>query len=102
MRCAGNVHNAARSIYGFGAQGLMFDLKNTKHLVLYGRNIIESLHRRSFGAAALALQPTRSPGGIMKAVTVQPGVAGSVRFEEVPEPDESTGSILVEAVAVGI
>jgi glucose 1-dehydrogenase len=40
--------------------------------------------------------------GIMKAVTVQPGVAGSVRFEEVPEPDESTGSILVEAVAVGI
>ena len=38
----------------------------------------------------------------MKAVTVQPGVAGSVRFEEVPEPDERTGSILVEAVAVGI
>ena len=38
----------------------------------------------------------------MKAVTVQPGVAGSVRFEDVPEPDEHTGSILVEAVAVGI
>ena len=38
----------------------------------------------------------------MKAVTVQPGVAESVRYEEVPEPDESTGSILVEAVAVGI
>ena len=38
----------------------------------------------------------------MKAVTVEPGVAGSVRYEEVPEPDESTGSILVEAVAVGI
>jgi threonine dehydrogenase-like Zn-dependent dehydrogenase len=38
----------------------------------------------------------------MKAVTVQPMVEGSVRFEEVPEPDESTGSILVEAVAVGV
>jgi threonine dehydrogenase-like Zn-dependent dehydrogenase len=38
----------------------------------------------------------------MKAVTVQPGVANSVRFEEVPEPDGSTGSISVEAVAVGI
>ena len=38
----------------------------------------------------------------MKAVTVQPGVTGSVRFEEVPEPDENTGSILVEAVAVGV
>ncbi len=38
----------------------------------------------------------------MKAVTVQPGVSDSVRFEEVPEPDQSTGSVLVEAVAVGI
>ena len=38
----------------------------------------------------------------MKAVTVQPGVAGSARYEEVPEPDERSGSILVEAVAVGI
>ncbi len=38
----------------------------------------------------------------MKAVTVQPLVAGSVRYEEVPEPDLKDGSILVEAVAVGI
>ena len=38
----------------------------------------------------------------MKAVSVAPGVAGSVRYEDVPEPDQSTGSILVEAVAVGI
>ena len=38
----------------------------------------------------------------MKAVTVQPGRSGSVRYEEVPEPDESAGSVLVQAVAVGI
>lgn len=38
----------------------------------------------------------------MKAVTVRPGVAGSVRYEEVPEPDERAGSILVEAIAVGV
>jgi len=38
----------------------------------------------------------------VKAVSVAPGVAGSVRYEDVPEPDQSTGSILVEAVAVGI
>ena len=31
------------SIYGFSHEGILFDLKNTKHLVLYGRNIIESL-----------------------------------------------------------
>jgi len=41
--CAGNVHNAARSIYGLSHAGLVFDLKNTKHLVLYGRNLVESL-----------------------------------------------------------
>lgn len=38
----------------------------------------------------------------MRAVTVQPRVAGSVHVEDVPEPDASTGSVLVEAIAVGI
>jgi threonine dehydrogenase-like Zn-dependent dehydrogenase len=38
----------------------------------------------------------------MMAVTVEPGVEGSVRYEDVEEPDEGTGSVLVEAVAVGI
>ncbi|MGI8449027.1 MAG: alcohol dehydrogenase catalytic domain-containing protein, partial [Streptosporangiaceae bacterium] len=38
----------------------------------------------------------------MKAVTVTPGTAGSVRLEEVPEPDAALGSVLVEALAVGI
>jgi threonine dehydrogenase-like Zn-dependent dehydrogenase len=38
----------------------------------------------------------------MKAVTVTPGTAGSVRLEEVPEPDAALGSVLVEALAAGI
>jgi glucose 1-dehydrogenase len=38
----------------------------------------------------------------MKAVTVAPGMAGSVGLEEVPEPDASLGSVVVEALAVGI
>ena len=41
--CAGNGHNAGMSIYGFAVAGLLIDLKNTKHVVLYGRNILESL-----------------------------------------------------------
>ena len=41
--CNGNAHNAGRSIMGFGPMGLILDLKNTKHLVLYGRNVVESL-----------------------------------------------------------
>jgi glucose 1-dehydrogenase len=38
----------------------------------------------------------------MKAITVAPLVAGSARFEEVSEPDPRDGSVLVEAVAVGV
>lgn len=38
----------------------------------------------------------------MKAVTVTPGTAGSVRLEDVPEPDAALGSVVVEALATGI
>ena len=38
----------------------------------------------------------------MKAVTVAPGAPDSIRYEEVPEADELSGSVLVEAQAVGI
>ncbi len=38
----------------------------------------------------------------MKAITVEPHVPGSARLEEVPEPDPRDGSVLVEAVAVGV
>ncbi len=38
----------------------------------------------------------------MKAITVEPKKQGSVRFEDIPEPDIQTGSVLVEAIAVGV
>src|SRR5512137_2188932 len=38
----------------------------------------------------------------MKAITVEPKKLGSVRFEDVPEPDIQNGSVLVEAIAVGV
>jgi glucose 1-dehydrogenase len=38
----------------------------------------------------------------MRAVTVAPGTAGSLRVEEVPEPGPALGSVLVESLAVGI
>jgi threonine dehydrogenase-like Zn-dependent dehydrogenase len=38
----------------------------------------------------------------MKAITVEPHKPGSARLEEVPEPDIRDGSVLVEAVAVGV
>jgi threonine dehydrogenase-like Zn-dependent dehydrogenase len=38
----------------------------------------------------------------MKAVTVEPGKPGSAQLEQVAEPDPRNGSVLVEAVAVGV
>jgi glucose 1-dehydrogenase len=38
----------------------------------------------------------------MKAITVEPKKAGSARLEEIQEPDIRNGSVLVEAVAVGV
>jgi glucose 1-dehydrogenase len=38
----------------------------------------------------------------MKAITVEPGKPGTVRWEEVAEPDARAGSILVEGVAAGV
>ncbi|MFO1429944.1 MAG: glucose 1-dehydrogenase [Candidatus Competibacteraceae bacterium] len=38
----------------------------------------------------------------MKAITVEPKKAGSAQLEDIPEPDIHNGSVLVEAVAVGV
>lgn len=38
----------------------------------------------------------------MKAITVTPKEPGSAKFEDVPEPDVHQGSVLVEAIAVGV
>jgi glucose 1-dehydrogenase len=38
----------------------------------------------------------------MDAVTVVPGQAGSIRLEDVPEPDPALGTVLVDALGVGV
>lgn len=38
----------------------------------------------------------------MKAITVEPMVGASARLEDIPEPDGREGSVLVEAIAVGV
>ncbi len=38
----------------------------------------------------------------MKAITVEPKKAGSAGLENIPEPDARYGSVLVEAIAVGV
>jgi glucose 1-dehydrogenase len=38
----------------------------------------------------------------MKVITVKPGKPGTVRYEDIPEPDERGGSGLVEAIAAAV
>ena len=38
----------------------------------------------------------------MRAITIEPRKPGTARLEEIPEPDPQEGSVLVEAVAVGV
>jgi glucose 1-dehydrogenase len=38
----------------------------------------------------------------MKAITVEPGKAGTARLQDIAEPHSNEGSVLVEAVAVGV
>ena len=38
----------------------------------------------------------------MKAVTVEPHRRDTARLEDIPEPDPTQGSVLVEAIAVGV
>jgi D-arabinose 1-dehydrogenase-like Zn-dependent alcohol dehydrogenase len=38
----------------------------------------------------------------MKAITVEPKKAGSTELENISEPDVRNGSLLVEAIAVGV
>ena len=38
----------------------------------------------------------------MRALTVRPGERGSARIEDLPEPPESDGGLLVRTIAVGV
>ena len=41
--CGRNVHHAAKSVYGLGRKDFAYDYENSRHIVLFGRNITESL-----------------------------------------------------------
>ncbi len=41
--CGRNAHHASLSLYGVGRTGFAYDIKKTRHLILFGRNILASL-----------------------------------------------------------
>ncbi len=42
--CARNVQHSALSLFGFGRKGVLYDLKNAKHVILQTRNIFEAIN----------------------------------------------------------
>ena len=48
--CARNVQHASLSLFGSGRKTFNYDYGNCKHLVLYGRNVFESLRVKAAGA----------------------------------------------------
>jgi thiosulfate reductase/polysulfide reductase chain A len=54
--CASNVNLACKSLFGYGRGELVYDFANTKHIVLYGRNVFESLQVKEVNNVLDALQ----------------------------------------------
>lgn len=54
--CARNVQHAALSVFGFGRKGVVYDLKNAKHVVLQTRNLFEAINVREVNELTEAME----------------------------------------------
>jgi len=71
--CGRNVHHASLSVYGLGRKDFIYDLKKCRHLVLYGRNMLESLKVKE----ARELMEALSSGMKLTYIDVRQTVTGS-------------------------
>ncbi len=71
--CGRNVHHAAKTIYGLGRKGLAYDIKNCKHLILFGRNLFEALRL----AEANQVMDMLDNGGRLTYVDVRQTITGT-------------------------
>ena len=54
--CKGSVNTACRSLFGYTDAQMSMDYKNTKHIVLYGRNIFEAVSVKEVNNLTTALE----------------------------------------------
>lgn len=71
--CGINVHHASRSVYGVKRKGFVYDIANAKHLILVGRNLLESIQVKE----ARAVMEARSRGLKLTYVDVRETVTAS-------------------------
>lgn len=79
--CGRNTHHASLSINGVGRKGFVYDIKNAKHLILFGRNMFSSLRI----AENLQTLDMLDNGGKLTYVDVRQTITGlkSTRFLQV-------------------
>ncbi|OQX08333.1 MAG: thiosulfate reductase, partial [Desulfobulbaceae bacterium A2] len=70
--CGRNTHHASLSINGVGRKGFQYDIKNAKHLVLFGRNTFASLRI----AENLQIMDMLEAGGRLTYVDVRQSMTG--------------------------
>ncbi len=70
--CGRNTHHASLSINGVGRKGFQYDIKNAKHLVLFGRNTFASLRI----AEDLQIMDMLEAGGRLTYVDVRQSMTG--------------------------
>jgi threonine dehydrogenase-like Zn-dependent dehydrogenase len=73
--------------------------RSTATVALSGKPVRPKAPR--LAAATAAIQNERSKAA-MRAITVVPGTAHSAKLEDIPEPAESDGSVLVRTLALGV
>jgi thiosulfate reductase/polysulfide reductase chain A len=54
--CKGSVNTACRSLFGYTDAQMAMDYKNTRHIVLYGRNIFEAISVKEVNNLTAALE----------------------------------------------
>lgn len=54
--CARNVQHAALSVFGFGRKDVVYDLKNSRHVVLQTRNIFEAINVKEVNDLTAAME----------------------------------------------
>lgn len=79
--CGRNTHHSSLSINGVGRKGFIYDIKNAKHLILFGRNMFSSLRI----AENLQTLDMLDNGGKLTYVDVRQTITGlkSTRFLQV-------------------
>lgn len=81
VTCGRNTHHASLSINGVGRKGFVYDIKNAKHLILFGRNMFSALRI----AENLQTLDMLDKGGRLTYVDVRQTITGlkATRFMQV-------------------